>query len=712
MKKTLKLVVLLLAVLMTLVGCSGGNNNGGNDTPTDDTTPAQALVYEPGTELRVAAGYNSDKTGISFTNADVTGSGITLADGKTYQTGDFKPTWQHLSEKLGITFVDKYSGQSTAKEFPVWENQLDQVDIVAGTTALLNAAGAEGKLVNLAEYLDVMPNFKAYFEANQIARLSITGDTTNGAIYFSPYFDGNDDIERMPLIRADFVRTLLDGAEEYHGANRALAAYVYQPYVTEDYSVESLTADGTGTQTISKSAAKNIIAQMNATPGLTGDAAVAMFRAYIDDQYAGVYANRSDLFLGYDAAWDVDEMVALLRCAVASLNDNDGNAIAGLYSRETSNLQREVDLIRFAGHLFGVRGLESRQEYLYFDKAGQLHDARQEADAYLAVERLNQLVKEGLIAVTGEVNSGNYLEKDAGLMSYDYNQTQTVMNNTKLDNAAGEEYTVIMVPVAKWDDGDGAKFMRFTESWRSVKTDGWALTVAGCAADENRLNAALTLIDYAFSPQGQITMSYGPDEFIKVKDASVEVKTWADVTKKYETFDFNGTQMPVVADATFAECQKLTGGNYTNYARQYLGSTLNGFPKSQAFEYQMTHEIGKKGAAILSTAIAAGVIKHPLLSVNTSNMWYTQVPTVFPTTAEQTNTLNGYTDLSTRFSSAKGGESEFYNVLVNGYGSIAGAEASAQGYADFVKNNWSGAAYLLIKQQQWKVLNDYYNTIQ
>jgi putative aldouronate transport system substrate-binding protein len=294
-------------------------------------------------------------------------------------------------------------------------------------------------------------------------------------------------------------------------------------------------------------------------------------------------------------------------------------------------------------------------------------------------------------------------------MSYDYNQTQTIMNNTKLDNAAGEEYTVIMVPVAKWDDGDGAKFMRFTESWRSAKTEGWALTVAGCAADKNKLNAALTLIDYAFSVQGQITMSYGPDAFIKVKDASVEVKTWEDVAKKYETFNFNGVQMPVVADATFAECQNLTGGNYTNYARQYLGSTLNGFPKSQAFEYQMTHEIGKKGAAILSAGIAKGVIKHPLLTVNTANMWYTQVPTVFPTTAEQTNTLNGYTDLSTRFSTSKGGESEFYNIIVNGYGSIAGAEPTAQGYADFVKNNWSGQAYLLIKQAQWKVLNDYYN---
>ena len=512
----------------------------------------------------------------------------------------------------------------------------------------------------------------------------------------------------MPLIRADFVRALLDGETAYAGANRALADYVYTPYMptTGSVSVESLKADGSGTQTIVKDYSKfgNIIEKMNAQP-LTGDEAVAMLRAYIDATYAGVYDNRSDLFLGYDAAWDADEMAALLRCAVASLNDVDGNPISGLYSRETGNTQREVDLFRFAGSLFGVRGLESRSDYLYFDKDGNLHDGRAEEASFVAVERMNALTKEGLIILTGEASSTNYLEKDAGLMSYDYNQTQTVMNDTKLQD--GEEYIAIMVPVAKWNDGTGEQYMRFTESWRSVKTDGWAISAAGVADDQNKLNAALKLIDYAFSVQGQITMSYGPDSFIKVKDASVEVKTWEDVAKKYETFNFNGTQMPVVSDETYASLKKLTGGNYTNFARRYLGSTLNGFPKSQAFEYQCTSEVGKKGSAVLATAIGAGIIKHPVLAVNTSNMWYTSVPTVLPTSSEQTNVIKSYSDLTDNFSTSKGGFNLLVEVIKNGY-NAEGVEPNAKAYAERVETTWNGEQYLIIKQAQWNNLKSFY----
>ena len=189
MKKSLKALIVLLSVLMLLTACSGGGNNN-NDKQQDGS-----LDYKDGTELRVAAGYQKSNEAISFQDASVTGEGVTLADGKTYHTGDLKPTWQHLSDLLKITFTDKFSGAGSAdKEFAVWENQLDQIDIVAGGASSLNAAGAEGKLVNLAEHLNQMPNFAAYLKENQIARLSITGNTENGAIYFSPYFDGVDDI--------------------------------------------------------------------------------------------------------------------------------------------------------------------------------------------------------------------------------------------------------------------------------------------------------------------------------------------------------------------------------------------------------------------------------------------------------------------------------------------------------------------------------------
>ncbi len=708
MKKFTKIVALLLVLCMILTGCSGSDSTEGDGNSGDDTTTTTAaLTYAEGTTLRIAAGYQKTNEAISFQDAEVTGDGITLADGNTYYTGDLKPTWQYLSEILGITFEDKFTGAGSAsKEFAIWENQLDAVDIVAGSASDLNAAGAEGKLVNLADYLDVMPNFAAYLAENPIVYLSLIGDTETGAIYYSPYFDGVDDIERYPLIRADLVRELLDGDTAYSGANRELADASYEPYMPTSgtVTVESLTSDGTATQEITKDydAYGNIIQVMNDALDagtLTGDEAVQMLRDYIDATYGDTYENRSDLFLGYDACWDADELVALLRCAVASLNDTDGNPISGLYSRETSNLQREVDVIRFAGTLFGVRGLESRQEYLYFDSEGNLHDARQEEDTYEAIDRLNAMVSEGLIATTGSASSTNYLEKDAGLVSYDYNQTQTIMNDTVLDD--GEEYIAIMIPVACWDDGTGETYMRFTESWRSVKTDGWAITVAGAGASDDTLAAALTLIDYAFSVQGQITMSYGPDDFIQVKDSSVTVETWDDVADKYYTFELNGVEYPLISDASYASLQELTNGNYTNYARRYLGSTLNGFPKLQAFEYQCTNDVGKEGAAIVSAAITLGTIKHVELEV-CDNMWYTIVPTVMPTTAEQTNAIEGYTDLNDNFSTSNGGYSLLWDIVCNGT-TTSPADSAAN-----VANNWGGTQYLVIKQAQWTSLLTYY----
>ncbi|MBQ3303759.1 MAG: hypothetical protein IJH03_04370 [Clostridia bacterium] len=660
------------------------------------------------TVLRMATGYNSTKTGIAF-DAETAGSGVTLADGNTYNTGDLKPTWVELEKILGVKFEDKYQGNNTTKEFEFWKDRLNEVDMISGTAATLSEYGEAGSLVNLADYLDQMPSFKAYLDANPIVRLSITGNTDTGAIYFSPYFDGVNDIERMPLMRVDWAQKLLDGEGEFTAdACNDTAAPVYQPYMPTSgtIEIETVKLDGSGVETVTKNydAAGNIVAAMNEKGAMSGVEAVNMLRAYIDAAYGGYYGTeRSNLFVGQNAAWDADEMVALLRCVVANPQTLNGtDSVQGLFTREEANNQRRVDMIRLAGHLFGVRGMESRQDYLYIGNDGMLHDARQEAAAYQAMGRMNDMAKEGLISKafmdSSEENSGTYLENDLGFMSYDYNQTQTIMNATKLQD--GEKYMAILVPVARWYDGtdENGVYMRFTESWRSVKTDGWAISKAGVEGDEAKLNAALSLIDYAFSDKGQILMSYGPDAFIKTKDDG-----------SYETFVFNGKEMPVIADATYAELWEKASGNYTNYARMYLGSTLS-FAKSQAFEYQCTHEVGKEGAGHISTAIGLGVIKHPELAI-TENRWYTSVPTVLPNTKTESDMLNTFSALtaSGKFNLGKDGENVFVDLIVKGF--TLDGMTSADEAAATVTDSWGGTQYSFLKTTAWQRLQDYYNSL-
>ncbi len=684
MKKLVSLVM-ALAMLLSVVSIAAA----------EDTLP----VAE-GTVLRMAVGYNNAKTGLRF-DPEVAGEGITLADGKTYHSGEFKPTWVAIQELLGFTIEDLYQGNGAAAEFDVWKEKLDQVDMLSGTAAKLSENGEAGLLVNIGDYLDKMPNFKAYLDANPIVRLSITGNVENGAIYFSPYFDGVNDIEKMPLMRTDWVEKLLNGEGKFAAdACNKLAAPVYTPYMPTEgqIKIDVVTPDGKAVEEVTKDydAAGNIIAKMNATADLDGVAAVNMLRDYIDAAYHGYYGNdRANLFIGQNAAWDADELVALVRCVVANPQTLNGkDKVNGIFTREENNNSRRSDMFRFAGTLFGVRGLESRQDYLYVGTDGMLHDARQEAATYEALARMNALAQEGLLSedflTASDMKTEKYLENDSGFMHYDYNQTQTIYNATKLDSAAGEKYMAVMVPVARWYDGtdENGVYMRFTESWRSVKTDGWGISKAGVGDDVNKLNAALKLIDYAYSPEGTIMMSYGPEAF-----------------RKDETFLFNGQEMPVIADATYAELWEKANGNYTNYARQFLGSTLS-FMKSQAFEYQCTHEVGREGAGKISAAIGLGTIKYPLLAVNTENMWYTSVPTVLPTTPEDNQLLGELTDLTEKFSTNNKAQNVLVDLIVKGF-TLEGM-SSVEEAVNTVAETMSGAVYLDVKNLAWQDLLDFF----
>ena len=730
MKKSKSLLALALVVILAVTALSGCSNKidtsefesstktesstqTENSTSTDSTEEsseeAPKLVYADGTVLRMATGYNSSKTGLFF-DAEVAGEGITLADGNTYHAGDLKPTWVEVENVLHVVFEDKYQGNSSTKEFEYWKERLTDVDMLSGTASTLTEYGEAGSIVNIAEYLDMMPNFKAYLDANPIVRLSITGNTDTGAIYFSPYFDGVNDIEKMPLMRTDWVVKLLDGEGEFTAEqSHDLAAAVYEPYMPTSgkVDIDVVNLEGTAVETITKDydAAGNIVDTMNkalASGKVDGVAAVNMLREYIDKAYNGYYGTtRSNLFCGQNAAWDADELVALLRCVVAnSYTLNGTDTIQGLFTREEANLQRRSDMFRFCGTLFGVRGLESRQDYLYVGADGLLHDARQEEDTYIALERMNAMVQEGLISKAfvdmSDEKTQTYLENDLGFMHYDYNQTQTLYNATALQE--GEKYMAVMVPVARWFDGTDPNgvYMRFTESWRSVKTDGWGISKPGVGDDQDKLYAALALIDFAYSPEGQILMSYGPDAFIKTNDDG-----------SYVTFNFNGKEMPVIADATYAELWEKASGNYTNYARQYLGSTLS-FVKSQAFEYQCTHEVGREGAGYISTAIALGTIHHPELAL-AENPWYTSMPTVLPTTTVESDTINSYTDLAQKFSTAKGAENVMVDIIVKGL-TIEGFSSAAEA-VQTVSTAYSGLQYLTLKQDAYNRIVAYYTSL-
>ena len=166
--------------------------------------------------------------------------------------------------------------------------------------------------------------------------------------------------------------------------------------------------------------------------------------------------------------------------------------------------------------------------------------------------------------------------------------------------------------------------------------------------------------------------------------------------------------MPEIADATYQELWSIsTPGNYTNYARWYLGSTLS-FAKSQAFEYQCTHAVGKEGAGHISNAIGLGVIKHPVLEL-AENPWYTSVPTVLPTTAQENDLVKSYTELTTKFSQKKKEANILVDQIASGYTEegISNAEEAAAA----VSETWNGKQYLSVKNDAWKRLQDYYNSL-
>lgn len=689
--------------------------------------------------LNLAIGHEKPVTSTSF--ADI-GDQIVLPDGVTYSQGNMKPAWVAMGKDLNISWNDKWTGTKTSDNL---EELLTKNDgssnktlysVVDMFTTDLSKAVAKANsgtdILNLADYLDYMPNFRKFLNENPVVYLSLLQegmDTETGedqTIYVAPYFDGNDDIERYNLMRHDWAEKLLNGSATTGSTATLGVETKVEPFMTADYTVDSLSKDGKSTIKIKKNytaalaAAKNdttplgtaykaiagaaysgtsgnIVAIMNAAiaanANATGAQLVDLFRAYIDVCYQNedgtahfTASDRANLFVGYDACWDVDDLVAMLRCVNtnASALVGAGKTIGGIMPRSGLN-DRTPDMVRIAGQLYGVRGTDSRNEYTYIANDGTMKDARASKEIYEACAKLNLLKQEGLIAnyssldkFTGSgglVNTEN--EHAEYFMMYDYSQTQTLNGFYVEDSAVsggnvpdGYKFGAVINPISKWDvDGDGnhTDVMRFTESWRSTKVSGLALNGAlASEANKEKLKAAIQFVDYLYSEDGQIVSTYGPMADAqgnggfwyneKATDAEVKAnKYFSFKGEKYSGSDYKGRTTPTITSKLYDSFKgkevngwRVTSNtnvtkaklSFTNYARYLIGSTLPVGVKDQSFENQLTSLMGQNGANKVGTALAAGVVKGLSLNIDKDNYWYTCVPTSLPTDTTSQATLD------------------------------------------------------------------------
>ena len=503
----------------------------------------------------------------------------------------------------------------------------------------------------------------------------------------------------------------------------------------------------------------------------------------------------SDVFNSVYGAWDVDLYAALGRCFVTSngLSDLIG-AVADtyLYAARTMDTQRGSDVYALAGELYGVRGLDSRYNFSYIGEDGTLKDTRANLKTWQAVANMSGMAKEGLI-FTGSgdqiVSNKNLQKNDAGkieaLSLRDFVQTQTAVDFT---NEAPNAQPIV-TPVSHWDtddDGDDDTTMRFTESWRGVKDGGLVVSQAWWnKATAEEKEACLKFIDYCYSNDGKKVMTYGSfssngntnpngtwygEKFngtiggVSVSNGKATLSALKDagvidtydgeqyfVTAAHEAEAFmygnvlytgtyyNGRQIPTMTSESLSRFHDVGGNSFTNYAREYLGSTLPAFEKDQGFEFQCTSDSGREGALIVADALVNGTIKHPFQTLDGTNangedldtMWYTLVPTLLPYTTDQKTTIgtenynyfSGTASTAFWFNAKGGGNTSanyFLSVIYYGVGYIDGTTSgvkatTAQNLLDVMKYIRSGstetdyiAAYAGIKDNAWQKLLTWY----
>ncbi len=518
----------------------------------------------------------------------------TNLNGEEYKIGDFLPYWETVGDTYGLKLVDAVSSYSSKTQDRFNASLLDgfkNEDITSGKLADFNTYSSD--FLNLLDYADDLPNLMAFLDENEAYMPGLLNE--NGGLYFAPYFDGMDDVKLTFLIREDWVSQLLDTNDFSSHNSQTVVSTAYSAFY-KDGHLDGATNTGTyatadGGTVIKKGTDYNIVTQQNALSTANGQELCSLLATHIDyvvndgnntyDGHNG-YSKRSEYFTSGAAAYDADELIALMRCAKANptflrgdeaktiigcvededgacVKDEDGNTtpvyaedtdITIFYVRESK--QSRYVAVEHLAQIWGMRGADTPLSggFAYVNDNGELVHKIGEEDTYDYITYLNQLYQEGLIQTNYDESLGSvtnfrtyFFQNNDGFITFDYNASTTVLNDTTVGSAAvctengvtntttdtptasecfGTNMVAILPPLVQWFDDVADEvslgYERFYDSVRTLKTDGWGIP-AHVADNAELLANVLAVFDFPYSDKGHIMMSYGTPEYWVEADA-------------------------------------------------------------------------------------------------------------------------------------------------------------------------------------------------
>lgn len=605
----------------------GGGLTGQLEGEVEDKTD---LTEHVAIKINYAAG-NKSRT-ISYNQE----SPLTLPDGTVVIAGMLKPTWSHLQTVLNCDISDVTLQDQKASEMidTASTTNFAAANLFGGNSIAEDIMyyGTEGKFVNLVDMMNqgYMPNFRQYLIDNPDIRKSITA--YDGNIYYAPYIAEVNTFARVFNVRESWVTALLDASGAAYDTNATLTTYYNGFYVGDNARAGSNGGTVTPKEgvSITKKTDQSIIEIQNALAVKNGKTLTEAFLQYIKDNYD--YDKPSQLFLGEKAAYDIDELIALMRCIKANpayLTGGRASVVWPMFVRQAS--YRE-DLLRLSTYFGGVKchSADSYGSRWYIDANGDVQYTYSTEGMYDVLCYLSQMEAEGLIYsdcydLTNKTNFRTTLwgtdegeSPSFGFITFDWHASSTA-------DSLNSDTVVVLPPVAKVN----GVWQYYIDNGRAIKPDGWGISVAGNPT-EAELHRSCAIVDYFFSEEGSVLQNYG-------------------LSMMHEDEPYvgpDGIEYPKFNAWVTETCQSVAKGDLSTFLRDWVGSLIAvGFQKNIGFEYQYTSDRGFAGWELLQNSTCNFATYAGEGAQGENPNYYKMVPPVFSLTLRQKESVSETTTM-------------------------------------------------------------------